>query len=246
MKNDFLRRAADNKMNLNVEVISADQFQAICHNASTKVIKYGRDLNQPKIFETTDATIIKLFYPKRRRFSSDKFKPYAVRFCNNIKNLAAHGLIVPTLIKTQFCAEKKIYLVHYNKLPGTDVRSYAKENIAVIDEVAKLIAKLHTKGIFFRSIHLENLLHQQDGQIALLDIVDVRFHRRALSLHTRYRNIKHMFQDENDKALWRQYGVERLLHAYFQQVNLSGLKRNMLAVMVKRAFEQEIGVSSGA
>lgn len=217
-----------------MEVILAREFDEICQKS--KVIKFGRSLEQPKIFETQDNTIIKLFYSKRRRFSSDKFKPYAIRFCRNIARLRAHGYSVPQVTQIKYCAERKIYLVYYKKIPGIDIRSYAKtHDINFISQVIKLLADLHQNGVFFRCIHLENLLKQADNKIALLDIVDVRFKNHKLSIHTRLRNIKHLLRDPNDKELWQTYGIQKFLNEYFASAKLGMFARFILSRSILKA-----------
>lgn len=217
-----------------MQIIHAREFEQIC-NHDTKIIKFGRSLEQPKIYETADDTIIKLFYPKRRRFSSDKFKPYAFRFCNNIEKLRSLGYAVPEVIKINYCPDNKIYLVFYKKMAGTDLRSYVKQHgVHVIEQVAKLVADLHQRGVFFRSIHLENLLRLDDGKIGLLDIVDMRFKSRPLSLHMRYRNIKHMFADTNDMQLWKDYGKQRFLNNYFRYAAMNKISQWILSYFVKK------------
>ncbi|MBX3708525.1 MAG: hypothetical protein KIT56_01390 [Gammaproteobacteria bacterium] len=220
-----------------MDIISSHEFNEICHHKNVKTIKYGYG-KQPKVFEKDGNTIIKLFYPKKRLLSSDKYRPYALRFQNNILSLRMHGYDVPNVIKTEYCSELKIYLVYYQKIEGEDIRGLAnKGKLEAIQHVADLIADLHQKGIFFRSIHLENLLYKPDGTIALLDITDVRFQSTSLTMYSRYRNLKHLLQEPNDRALWQAFGISNFLKAYFKSTTLSTLSKIVLTYMLKHAIK---------
>ena len=176
-----------------MDIISTDEFNAICNDANTKTIKFGK-IDQPKVFEINDNIIIKLFYPKKSWLSSDRIWPRAMRFYNNVKALNARGYEAPRVDKVQFCRELKIYLLYYPKIQGKDVRSLASHGeIGVIRHVAHLIAGLHINGIFFRSIHLENLLYQSQGKMAFTGCDGCPFKSGALRLYSRYRNLKHLF-----------------------------------------------------
>jgi tRNA A-37 threonylcarbamoyl transferase component Bud32 len=221
-----------------MDIISTDTLNAIHNDANTRIIKFGRinKIDQPKVYEKDGRTIIKLFYPKRRRLSSDRIRPRALRFYKNVQRLREHGYAAPTVTKVQFHPDSKMYLLHYEKVPGQDIRRLGNQGeLNVVTDLARFVADLHAKGIFFRSIHLENILYQPDKQFALIDVTDVRFKWRALSLPHRYRNLKHLFfSSPDDGAIWKAYGVEKFLDEYFKHAELPGYKKKMLAWMIRR------------
>lgn len=216
-----------------MDIISCHEFAAICHDTNTQIIKFGK-VDQPKVFEKNGNTIIKLFYPKRRKITSDRIRPRAIRFYRNVDKLFGRGYSVPRIDKMQFCPDLKMYLLYYPKIQGCNVRYHAQNgNLDIITEVARLLADLHKKGIFFRSIHLENLLYQPDGKFALLDVTDVKFRSGALSLYLRYRNIKHLLNEPMDKEIWHAFGISRFMSEYFRFAGLkhySGLLLNRLVM----------------
>jgi len=219
-----------------MNIISHQAFNAICEDSNTTIIKYGK-VDQPKVFEKNGNTIIKLFYPKKSRLSSDRIWPRALRFYRNVQALQHHGYNAPIITNVQFCPELKIYLLHYPKIQGQDVRHLARNGkLTIIHEVAHLLADLHRNGIFFRSIHLENLLYQPDGKFALLDVTDVRFKKRALSFYLRYRNIKHLFQEPNDKDIWQAFGIQHFMDEYFKLAKLPNYSRILLSYLIKRTL----------
>lgn len=221
-----------------MDIISSQEFKDICQDINTKIIKFGK-INQPKVFEKNGDTIIKLFYPKQSRLSSDRIWPRAMRFYQNVKTLKHHGYIAPIVNKIQFCPEQKIYLMYYAKIQGSDMRNLAKKGEChLIHHVAHFIADLHIHGVFFRSIHLENLLYQPNGKLALLDVTDVRFKKKALTFYSRYRNLKHLFQEPLDKDVWQIFGVNNFMQEYFKSAGLSRYSRKILAYLIKRAVNK--------
>jgi serine/threonine protein kinase len=217
-----------------MDIISSQEFNDICHDDNTVIIKFGK-IDQPKVFEKNGNTIIKLFYPKKSKLSSDRIRPRAMRFYHNVKLLQKYGYNAPVVTKVQFCPDLKIYLMYYAKIQGCDVRNLAKNGkLDIIRHVAHLLANLHTNGIFFRSVHLENLLYQPDGQFALLDVTDVRFKRKALTFYSRYRNLKHLLQEPHDRDVWQAFGVNDFMNEYFKSANLSTYSRSILSYLIKR------------
>jgi tRNA A-37 threonylcarbamoyl transferase component Bud32 len=217
-----------------MDIISTDEFNTICQDSSMKVLKVGRG-DLPKVMEKNGDTIIKIFYPKKSKFSSDRIWPRAMRFYKNVKRLQSNGYHAPEITKVQFCSDLKIYLLHYRKLDGQDVRSLVQSGqLHIIKEVAHLVANLHTQGIFFRSIHLENLLYQPDNKFALLDVADVRFKSKNLSLSIRYRNLKHLFLVQMDKPSWKAFGINQFMNEYFKHANLALPSRKLLSWFIQR------------
>lgn len=219
-----------------MDIISNHEFNAICQDGNTKVIKFGK-VDQPKVFEKNGNTIIKLFYPKKSKLSSDRIWPRAMRFYRNVKKLHERGYNAPIVSKIQFCPESKMYLMYYPKIAGSDVRYLANNNqLHIIKHVAHLMADLHDKGVFFRCIHLENLLYQTNGEFALLDVTDVRFKKKPLNLYARYRNLKHLFQEPLDKNTWQAFGVKEFMHEYFKAVKLSKYSCKVLTHLIMRSL----------
>lgn len=224
-----------------METISKLEFEKLCASPNLRIVKYGRG-TQPKVFEDQQDNIIKLFYPKKRLFTSTRFRPQAMKFQSNIVLLKQYGYTVPTIRTIQYCRELNTYLVHYPKIVAQDVRTLVRAgNINLINEVAKLLVELHQKGIIFRAIHLENLMIQPNGDFALIDISDVKFKHRSLGFYSRYRNFVHLFSNPTDRAFWREYGYERFLAQYFAVAGLSKAAERLIVRLVKRAMAKKAG-----
>ena len=212
-----------------MEIISSHDFNALCNRRDLTLMKMT--YKRPKLFESEAGEIIKIFYPRKKRFSSDRYKPYALRFCKNAEALQLRGFITPRINTLQYCPDLNVYVLAYTKLPGVDLRVFSTDNTAVIADVAEFIAKLHRHGIFFRAIHLENLLRLNNGDLALLDIVDIQFKKRAIPVYLRFRNLKHLFCVKEDRPFWANYGIANFLKIYFKSAGLSYWQRKVLSIL---------------
>jgi tRNA A-37 threonylcarbamoyl transferase component Bud32 len=95
--------------------------------------------------------------------------------------------------------------VHYWPLPGETLRHVLSNSPnarrqELVEQFGELLAKLHASGVYFRSVHLGNVLVQPNGQLGLIDLADMRISHFALSLHKRQRNLKHMRRYIDDQT----------------------------------------------
>lgn len=216
-----------------MDIISAHQLNDICNQKDNKVVQ--TICNKPKVLETKTGEMIKLFYPRKKRLSSNSYKPYALRFCNNARQLRSLNFTAPDIKKIQYCPDLMTHVVYYEKLTGEtmDTCPAIKTQENIIPIVA-FIAKLHSKGVFFRSIHLSNLLYNADGNFALIDISDVKFTKKSLPLYLRYRNLKHVLLYKEDQNFWNNFGVNNFLHHYFKFSNSSFFARKILTFLLNK------------
>jgi tRNA A-37 threonylcarbamoyl transferase component Bud32 len=214
-----------------MEIITNSDFEQICSQERIKILKLGRG-TLPKVYEK-DNIIIKLFYPKQTRLSSNTIRPRALRFYKNCQRLLKKGYIAPKILDLQYCKERRIHVVHYQKIAGQDVRYLANNGqIEILKNVSQLIADLHHHGVYIRCIHLENLLYQTTGHCALIDVTDVRFKSKSLNIYTRFRNLKHLFSTREDKAIWNEYGIARFIADYFKAARLSNASQKILKYLI--------------
>ncbi|MCX2897294.1 lipopolysaccharide kinase InaA family protein [Pseudomonas mandelii] len=148
----------------------------------------------PKVYLLQDGNILKLFR-RKRLFSSAMFRPYSKRFIDNVLELQKRG--VPTLQVLQFYRLQApgMTAVLYEPLPGETLRQIAaKEGFdwqQNLPALAELIRSLHKSGIYFRSLHLGNIVVTPDNRMGLIDVADMRFVRGPLPKHLIKRNLQH-------------------------------------------------------
>jgi tRNA A-37 threonylcarbamoyl transferase component Bud32 len=151
----------------------------------------------PKVLKLTDGSFLKLFR-KRPRLSSETLRPYARRFAENASLLKRLGFISPEVIQVYALpGPVNATAVHYWPLPGETLRqalsqSSIKQRRKLVEQFGELLAQLHEAGVYFRSVHLGNVLLLPDGQFGLIDLADMRIGRFPLGLGKRRRNLKHM------------------------------------------------------
>jgi hypothetical protein len=148
----------------------------------------------PKVYLLQDGNILKLFR-RKRIFSSALLRPYSKRFIDNAVELQKLG--VPTLQVLQYYRLQApgITAVLYQPLPGETLRQIANKDgftwPQALPDLAGLIRNLHGSGIYFRSLHLGNIVVTPDNRMGLIDVADMRFLKGPLPRHLIKRNLQH-------------------------------------------------------
>lgn len=183
-----------------MQTLSQSELNAL--SASASVLEL--DGLGPKVLKLTDGSFLKLFR-KRSVFSRETIKPYAKRFAENAACLQRLGFSSPKIIQVYWLVDPvNKTAVHYWPLPGETLRhilsnSSSERRQELVELFGELLAKLHGSGVYFRSVHLGNILVQPDGQLGLIDLADMRISHFALSQHKRQRNLKHMRRYVDDQ-----------------------------------------------
>lgn len=159
------------------------------------------DSHGDKVLLLPDGSYLKLFR-RKRLLSSAALWPYAQRFANNTKALQSRGIPCPKIIAVYRIPSIERDAVHYAPLPGLTLRQLIKQNQGTENlrrELADLVAKLHASGVYFRSLHLGNVVLTPDNQLGLIDIADLKCQRRPLKKLQRIRNFQHMLRYDCDR-----------------------------------------------
>lgn len=122
-------------------------------------------------------------------------RPYSKRFIDNAVKLQERGIPTLTVLEYFQLDAAGMTAVLYSPLPGETLRQIAnKEGFdweQNLDPLVALIRRLHTAGIYFRSLHLGNIVVTPDNQMGLIDVADMRFLRAPLSPALARRNLQH-------------------------------------------------------
>lgn len=159
-----------------------------------------------KVLRLTDGTIFKMFR-RKRLISSTALYPYAQRFANNAAALEKLGIPVPKIIAVVRIPEIARDAVHYQPLAGTTLREMVRDGLAPDLErelkaaFTKFLISLHDKGVYFRSLHIGNVVCTPDGRLGLIDFSDLRIHPWPLGKYLRARNLRRM-QGIADELDW--------------------------------------------
>lgn len=150
-----------------------------------------------KVLKLADGSFLKLFR-RKRLISSAAWSPYAQRFADNARALEDRGIPCPGIIAVFRITGLSRDGVHYHPLEGQTLRQVVLDGItpraqqALRIEFNQFVRRLHDLGIYFRSLHLGNVVLTPAGDLGLIDISDIRVHRKPLSAFWRARNLKRM------------------------------------------------------
>lgn len=157
------------------------------------------DPHGAKVLLLADGTILKLFRRKRLITSAMLF-PYAARFAANASKLAALGVPVPEVIDVLRIPGLGRDAVHYHPLPGVTLRQLAGEALPdarkrrLREAFNRLVVLLHDNGVYFRSLHIGNVIVTPDDRLGLIDFSDMRIYPWSLGSYLRRRNIQRLYK----------------------------------------------------
>ena len=155
-----------------------------------------KDSHGPKVLSRADGTLVKIFRSRRNRLLA-RMRPDARRFAERAMRLQALGISTPQVRECVWLDRSKaVSACLYTPLAGQPLdrlfRDSRTEFDRLLPELAAYILKLHHLGIYFRSLHLGNILHIENGDFGLIDFLDLRFKRRPLGRLLVRRNFRHL------------------------------------------------------
>lgn len=218
---------------MQLEQINATEFEQLI--AGGRVVETHPLAGAKVLIHDAQNTVVKIFYRPQNvvRLKYLFYKQRFQRFADNAQELLARKVTAPKMLglyryhSPEFTAD----ILHYEKIPGIDLRVLLKESKTnLMDPFIAFWAHLHEQGIFFRGIHLGNIIeHHLD--FGLVDIEDCHFYNRPLSLYVRGRNIAHVFKRTKDRPVLPP--IDAFMSIYFQSAKLNRLQQNILTPWVK-------------
>jgi tRNA A-37 threonylcarbamoyl transferase component Bud32 len=179
-----------------LQTLSHDAYLAL--RASATVVE--RDLHGEKVLRLEDGNYLKLFR-RKRLLSSAAWYPYAQRFADNAAELRQRGIPCPEVVDVFRIAGFSRDAVRYIPLAGRTLRQVIETDATPQDlpeKLGRFVARLHESGIYFRSLHLGNILLTPSGALGLIDVADLRTQSRALDSNQRKRNLLRLHRDPPD------------------------------------------------
>ncbi len=194
--------------------LTLNEYQRLVDNS----VILEEDGHGLKVLETSDGHIIKIFRQKRV-VSSALIKPYASRFVKNAQVLKKLGIHTVEVVDMFYCPPIKRTLVKYRPIPGETLRSALQDKLRfddIMESFVRFLAILHDKGVFFRSIHLNNVIVSDDSnRLGLIDLADMKITSKGLSRAMRLRNFKHLTRYKADQESIKSFGLDRFIDIYF-------------------------------
>ena len=178
--------------------MSYQEFEEFCEKSEILQWKDGL----PSIIKH-DSNLISKVWQKRIRPSSDWIYPYYRRFCRNARKLLSRGVSAPHVKHAFRVSGRKIHIVTYEELPGISLKKVLTNHRDMLDiaGLARFFAHLHSNGIYFRSLHLGNVLRLDSGGFGLIDVADVHFLIFPLSMNLRTRNLSRLLYYKKHRIL---------------------------------------------
>ncbi|MEH6499791.1 MAG: lipopolysaccharide kinase InaA family protein [Pseudoalteromonas distincta] len=186
-----------------MQSLSSEQFAAMRKDAT--VIE--KDGHGEKVLRLPDCTYLKLFR-RKSWLSKTVFFPPAQRFAANAAELEKLGIPCPHILKLYKLSNPYRSVVHYEPLEGITLRHLLNEDpsleqLELFGMLAEFITHLHELGVYFRSLHLGNIVLTPAGELGLIDISDMRCLGKPLPKRMRNRNYRHLLRYQKDWALVR-------------------------------------------
>ncbi len=199
-----------------MRIVTANELQHWLNNGEV-VEKDGRG---PKVVQLNDGNFLKIFRSKRPLLA--RWRSEAQRFASNAQALQKLGIATPQIIECLWIEPNKgVSACLYRPLAGKSLESLAKQEREQLDALlpnfAAYIRHLHQSGIYFRSLHLGNVLSLPDGGFGLIDFLDLRLKRRPLGKSLTRRNFAHL-QNYLLRRHIENFPLEKLL-AYYEQAS---------------------------
>ena len=196
-----------------MRIVTAQQLESWL--AGGKVLE--KDGRGPKVVSLDSGLFLKIFHTRRHPLLA-RLQPAARRFANNARRLQQLGIAAPQVVELFWLDRNRgLSGCLYQPLPGQSVEqifiSDPQQGRQLLDSLAVFIRRLHRQGIYFRSLHLGNILQLPGGDYGLIDILDLQHKRRPLNRWQIQRNFQHLRRYLKRKQL-ADFPIEHLLELY--------------------------------
>ncbi len=210
---------------------------------AAQVLQYDR--SGIKVAQLPSGAVVKLFR-QQRRLSSAAWAPAAQRFANNAAALARLGIPSVQVHRLFYCPERARYGVIYRPLAGSVLRESLStpERDADWTVLARFVAELHRRGVYFRSLHSGNIVCLPRGGFGLIDVADLRVSTARLSVLRRARNLRPLLHDGSARSLRSRQVFGDFLEAYLAAAGLTGVSRRFLHNLAWRQWRRASAQSS--
>lgn len=195
-----------------MRIVTANEFQSWLEHGQV----LEKDSHGVKVMHLNDGHYLKIFRSRRHPWLVRWF-PDAQRFKRHAQRLNQLGIHTPQIIESLWIDPRRgISACLYSPLAGRTLEQLYRQTpsllVELLPELASYIKSLHRKGIYFRSLHLGNILIE-GHQFGLIDFLDLRFKRAPLSQRLIHRNFAHL-QNYLQRRQLDQFPIQQLIQLY--------------------------------
>jgi serine/threonine protein kinase len=175
-----------------MRIVTAKEFQDWLSHGEV----LEKDSHGAKVIRLVDGRLLKIFRSRRLPLLA-RLRPDAARFADRASRLQALGIQTPTICEICWIDRSKLVSAClYEPLAGQSLdclfRDSREEFALLLPQLAAYIRRLHQRGIYFRSLHLGNILRTPNDDFGLIDFLDIRFKSRPLGRMLIRRNFQHL------------------------------------------------------
>jgi tRNA A-37 threonylcarbamoyl transferase component Bud32 len=178
---------------------------------------FEQDRHGVKVAQLKDGSIVKVFRVKRW-WSGAGIYSYARRFCRNVDRLKQRNIPVPEVLNLYHVTSTRLSVVRYSPLPGQTIKDIMKAGLldeALAYKVGEFIAKVHALGIYFRGLHIGNIVRTPNGELGLIDVSELSIYWH-LSRYRRLRNFARFWRVQEDVHAFGDGNINALINAYLR------------------------------
>jgi len=208
-------------------------FQALINNGEI----LEQDGEGLKVIHLISGKILKIFKNKHW-FSKSTIFPEYKQFVKHAHKLNKLGFNTVDIIECLYFPSLSKYAVLYNPIPGRCFREIYQKNDNLSKEqcraIGKLICELHNNGIYFRSLHLGNIIETDNQEPGLIDIADLRSSRFSLPLIFRKRNLNHLLRYTADASAIFNHHIKDFIDGYASALNKPSTRHSHLLEKIQK------------
>ncbi len=178
---------------------------------------FEQDRHGVKVAQLKDGSIVKVFRVKRW-WSGAGVYSYARRFCRNVDRLKQRNIPVPEVLNLYHVTSTRLSAVRYSPLPGQTIKDIMKAGLldeALAYQVGEFIAKVHALGIYFRGLHIGNIVRTPNGELGLIDVSELSIYWH-LSRYRRLRNFARFWRVQEDAHAFGDGNINALINSYLR------------------------------
>lgn len=200
-----------------MRIVTAKELQNWLDNGQV----LEQDSRGPKVVRLADGSFLKIFHSRKPLLS--RWRPEARRFARNAERLRALGISTPQVLECCWLEQKRgTNACLYIPLQGTPLDSLFRERREEFDSelpnFVGFIRQLHLRGIYFRSLHLGNVLKLPYSDFGLIDFLDLHFKGAPLSRSLIQRNFVHL-KNYLERRQVQDFPWKRLMECYERDSN---------------------------
>jgi tRNA A-37 threonylcarbamoyl transferase component Bud32 len=176
---------------------------------------FEQDRHGVKVAQLKDGSIVKVFRVKRW-WSGAGVYSYARRFCRNVDRLKQRNIPVPEVLNLYHVTSTRLSAVCYSPLTGQTIKDIMKAGLldeALAYQVGEFIAKVHALGIYFRGLHIGNIVRTPSGDLGLIDVSELSIYW-SLSRYRKLRNFARFWRVQEDAIKFGEANMDAMVKGY--------------------------------